>query len=247
MGEDGEWWHCASADNASDVNSRLDTRVCDLGLDSQWQRGPAYLYQDRALWPIERKFADQKAKVEVPKEEVLKKYRHLDGAKLYASELVLRTQRDHSNFTEDQQEKYELYKTAFQERKRSMTGPGSLDNGVLDHFQHGYITNDWDKLLRKTGILMRWRLKVMKASPLAGAEQSAAAVFWFRTAMPATWEAGKKGKLKHLTPVQHDEYEDLLVVRGRALEGMKAMYGVDYLPILMANTRDCSAGDAVGT
>ena len=113
--------------------------------------------------------------MEVPKEEVLKKYQHLDGAKLYASELVLRTQRDHSNFTEDQQEKYELYKTAFQERKRSMTGPGSLDNGVLDHFQHGYITNDWDKLLRKTGILMRWRLKVMKASPLAGAERSAAA------------------------------------------------------------------------
>ena len=58
-----------------------------------------------------------------------------------------------------------------------------------------------------------------------------------RTAMPTTWMAGKQGKLRDLTPVRHHTYPDLLLVRGRTKEGMKRMYGAEYLPILMASTR----------
>ena len=167
---------------------------------------------------------------------VLKKYCHPDGAKLYANDLVVECSDDivkdstKNLYTSTRRDpeypgegagktsasrvppKMELYNTAFKERRKNVTGPGSLYNEVLEYFQYGYITNNWDKLLRRTGILMRWWPKVKKMVPLAGAEREVAAMFWFRAAMPATWEAGKKGKLKRLTPVQHDVYEDLLVM-----------------------------------
>ena len=67
--------------------------------------------------------------------------------------------------------------------------------------------------------------------------QEVAKIFRIRAAMPATWTAEKQGKLCDLTPVHHNTYPDLLVARGQAEEGMKRMYGVEYLPIFMADTR----------
>ena len=43
VGEAGEWYHVPSADNAADRPSRLDSSPDDLGLDSEWLCGPAYL------------------------------------------------------------------------------------------------------------------------------------------------------------------------------------------------------------
>ena len=42
---------------------------------------------------------------------------------------------------------------------------------------------------------------------------------------------------KNLTPKRHDVYEDVLVVTGRAVEGMRQHLHVDFLPILMASIR----------
>ena len=48
---------------------------------------------------------------------------------------------------------------------------------------------------------------------------------------------GREARLRDLTLVWHHTYPDLLVVRGRGKEGMKRMYGVKFLPILMSSTR----------
>lgn len=45
-------------------------------------------------------------------------------------------------------------------------------------------------------------------------------LIWLWAAMLATWLAGKKGKLRDLTPVRHSDYEDLLMVWGRTMEGL---------------------------
>ena len=55
--------------------------------------------------------------------------------------------------------------------------------------------------------------------------------------MPATNEALVKGKLKHLTPMKHARYQDMLVVVGRASKGFKKLFQRDYLPIIMATSR----------
>ena len=80
VGDDGDglWWHVKSSDNAADRPSRLDTVPADIGLGSSWQTGPDYLTLDRADWPIERNFADRKNRVQIPKEEVVRKYRGLE-------------------------------------------------------------------------------------------------------------------------------------------------------------------------
>jgi hypothetical protein len=75
VGEDGEWWHVKSDDNAADRPSRLDSTPADLRLGSEWQDGPSYLRLERDQWPFERNFADRKNKVLIPQEEVVKKYR----------------------------------------------------------------------------------------------------------------------------------------------------------------------------
>ena len=71
----------------------------------------------------------------------------------------------------------------------------------------------------------------------AASEYNMAEMFWMRAAMPATNKAGLEGKLKHLTPKKHDVYEDVIVVTGRALEGMKHYLQKDFLPVLMSTTR----------
>ena len=117
------------------------------------------------------------------------------------------------------------------------TGPWCLDNTVLKHFDYSFVTNSREKLLRKTAILLKCLLIYKNAEHPNVEMRSAAVTFWMRAAMPATWKAGKEGKLRDLTPVKHHICSDLLVVRGQAEEGMKRMYGVKFLPILMSSTR----------
>ena len=68
-------------------------------------------------------------------------------------------------------------------------------------------------------------------------ELDMAEMFWIRVAMPATNKAGLEGRLNHLTPKKHDVYEDVVVVTGRALEGLKYYLQKEYLPIIMSSTR----------
>ena len=247
VGDNGEWWHVRSEDNAADRPSRLDSTPSDLGLGSDWQDGPGYLRLERENWPFERNFADRKTKVLIPQEEVVRKYRGMADSCGYINlhDLV-----DHSG-GEDQLDKLvnsnrvllgnmveDMRQTV--NRKNSTGepgGPGSRDNDVLKHFQFGHVTNDWQKLLNKTSLLYRWRAKVLMKKGQAASEHDMAEMFWMRVAMPATNKAGLEGKLKHLTPKKHDVYEDVVVVTGRALEGMKHYLQKDYLPVLMSSTR----------
>ena len=55
------WYHVASEDNAADRTTRLQSVPSDLGLDSDWLNGPAYLKQPLEMWPVDRNFADRKS------------------------------------------------------------------------------------------------------------------------------------------------------------------------------------------
>ena len=80
----GEWYHVASSGNAADAPSRLDTTPDMIGEGSSWQCGPDYLSLPREEWPLDRKFADQKTAVGIPKEELRKKYREIPDQKISA-------------------------------------------------------------------------------------------------------------------------------------------------------------------
>lgn len=218
-------------ENLADRNSRTDSTVVDLALDREWQCGPAFLQLEQESWPFQQKFADRKTRVGVPQDEpeVLKKYRGMGGMKLYMTDL--REDTASKLVLEDS-----IFKAAFR-RRLEVSGPGSLNNHVLEHFQHGFCINNWEKLLRRTGNLFKWRLVKTGCVGLEGAMKQAAVEFWIQAAMPATWKAGQRGKLKHLTPEQHPKYKDMLVIKGRATRGLEILYEVDFLPIIMASTR----------
>ena len=58
--------------------------------------------------------------------------------------------------------------------------------------------------------------------------------YWIEVAMPATRLALEEGKLKKLTTFQKD---GIIVVTGRAEQGIKKYYGVTFLPVLMSSER----------
>ena len=233
VGNNGEWWHVKSEHNAADRPSRLDSTPADICLGSRWQLGEEYLCSEWELWPIERNFADRKNKVLIPQEEIVKKYRGLSDSCGYINlhDLV-----DHSGGNEVNKLN-SLKDNQVNKVNKEPGGPGSMDNDVLKYFKFGYITNDWDDLLRKTAILFHWRAKVLNKKGQSVRELDMAEMFWMRVAMPATNKAGLAGKLKHLTPKKHDIYEDVVVVTGRALEGLRHYLQKDFLPVLMSSTR----------
>ena len=55
--------------------------------------------------------------------------------------------------------------------------------------------------------------------------------------MPATNQALPQGRLKHLSPMKHTKYEDMVVVVGRASKGFKQLFQKEYLPVIMSSTR----------
>ena len=74
VGEDGEWYHLSSNDNAADQPTKLTSTLDDVSMDSPWQRGPSYLYLPRDQWPINQDFATRKDSV-IPSCKIVKKYR----------------------------------------------------------------------------------------------------------------------------------------------------------------------------
>ena len=110
-------------------------------------------------------------------------------------------------------------------------------NMILELFDHGYITNDYDVLIQKTEPLFRLAAK-MRARRLPGVltltSRDLAVRFWFRMSMPATRDAVSAGRLKEMT--LQDE-EGMLVIRGRAEAGMKQLLGVEYSPVLRSSER----------
>ena len=60
VGENGEWYHVASANNPADQPTRMSSTADDISSNSPWQRGPDYLYCPRETWPVNRDFANRK-------------------------------------------------------------------------------------------------------------------------------------------------------------------------------------------
>ena len=66
--------------NAADRPTRLDTKMRDIQLGSEWQDGMPYLKLPFCDWPWERNFAHLKVSDAVPREELVSKYRGVSGA-----------------------------------------------------------------------------------------------------------------------------------------------------------------------
>ena len=108
---------------------------------------------------------------------------------------------------------------------------------ILKKFDDGFVTNDFDKLIQMTEPLFRWLSVVMdKKMPgiLSLTSKELATRFWYRVSMPATRSALAAGRLKELT-IQ--EEQDMLVIKGRAQTGMRQLFGVEFLPVLMSSQR----------
>ena len=218
VGDHGEWYFVPGTQNAADRPTRLDTVPADLSMDSAWMNGPPYLKLPVEEWPMNRDFASRRGKLRVPVEEVLRKHRS-----------QVETEQDGV-----------LVVGAVHGGDVPAGGPGCGDNYVLEHFDHGRKTNDWEKLIRSTSFLFLWvaRIKVDGEFQLVDLKaRDMATIFWIRVAMPATNKAAMEGKLKHLSPKQHGLYPDMLVVVGRAAAGMQHHFQKEYLPIIMAKTR----------
>ena len=64
-----------SSDNAADIASRVTATPADLVEGSEWQNGPAYLWQDEESWPIRTDIMG--GLQDLPQEELRKQYRHM--------------------------------------------------------------------------------------------------------------------------------------------------------------------------
>ena len=216
----GEWYHVPGSENAADRASRLRSSPGDLGLDSEWMCGPAYLKKPVGEWPINRSFAEKKSKISFPPEEVSRKFR----SKIETVGEILKGQGGVVQGDVD------------------TGGPGSKDNYVLKMVEFGTKTNDWEELIRSTTFKFYWVAKCrckrnMSDLSVDMMARELAETFWLRVAMPETNKAALAGKLKHLSPLQHSMYPDMLVVVGRAVTGFKQFFQKSYLPILMSGTR----------
>ena len=111
------------------------------------------------------------------------------------------------------------------------------NNPILEKFDYGYITNDFDKLVEMTEPLFRWLAKhVAKTHPdvLTLNSRDMSLRFWFRMSMSSTRNALAKGRLRELTVVEEDS---MMVIRGRAQAGMRQLLGAESLPVLMSCER----------
>ena len=233
VGESGEWWHIKGSDNPADRPTRLDTKPDDIMYGSTWQRGEDFLKLPRCQWPLERNFAgDGKDKVTIPRTEVNRKYRDMVEIGVHSNsvriteleEVVLRV------------EGAAVECMATRVVAENMMGPEHPDNPIVKKFLGGHITNDWQVLLKRTMVYFQWLAKVVRGRT---GDQTVSAyhmamLFWIKQAMPATRQAFKDKKLEKLTLWEKD---GMLVVSGRAMEGLKHYFGVDHLPVLMSSSR----------
>ena len=97
-----------------------------------------------------------------------------------------------------------------------------------------YVTNDWEKLVRKVQHLVYafHVVKFLSIDDISTIEASKR--LWYMSAMEATVKAIDDGRLRELDIRDHD---GLKVVCGRATVGMKKFFHKDYLPVLMGHTR----------
>ena len=110
-------------------------------------------------------------------------------------------------------------------------------NIILEKFDNGFMTNDYDILIKKTEPYFRWSARV-RAKRMTGlltlTSREMAVRFWFRICMDSTRAAKASGKLRELTL---QEEQGMLVIRGRAMSGLQQLLGAEFLPVVMACER----------
>ena len=232
VGEAGEWWHIKGTENPADRPTRLDTKPADIQYSSTWQKGNAFLHLPRSMWPFERNFAGLgRSQVTIPRKEVNKRYRDMVEGGVYTNTVKMTELERVVLSYEENKEKCMFTKVA-----ENMMGPEHTDNPIVKKFLGGHITNDWRVLLRKTMVYFQWMARVVRnrTGDQTMSAYHMAMLFWIKQAMPATRQAFKDKKLERLTLWEKD---GMLVVSGRAMEGLKHYFGVDHLPVLMASCR----------
>ena len=201
---------------------------------------------------MNRNFADRKSKVKLPMEEIRKPYREslggLDRVTCHSTsslpdqpaqavgegegKVKEALEGEKGTKGEGLDDGGDLMMVRSVAAGADTVGPGSIDNAVLKHFDYWRKTNDWDRLIRNTGYLFQWLASVQfgegQSSDMLAKEMSV--IFWMRVAMPATNRAAVQGKLKHLSPMKHSRYPDMLVVVGRAAPGLQSLFQKEYLP-----------------
>ena len=82
-------------------------------------------------------------------------------------------------------------------------------------FQGGYITNDWEVLVKRTAVFFKWMAAIArkKTDNNSMSASNIAVLFWVKQAISETWKAFREKKLKKLRMWEH---EGMLVVSGRA-------------------------------
>ena len=112
-----------------------------------------------------------------------------------------------------------------------------VSNEILKKLDNGYITHDYDELIDMTEPMFRWLARyksTKKPGYLTMTSRDMAIRFWFQYAMTDTKKAKDSGRLKELTLV---EEQGMLVIKGRAVAGMKRLLGADFLPVVMSGHR----------
>lgn len=195
-----------------------------------WQKGPAHLMLPQSDWPHNRYFATtRKNEVYISKKEVNKKYRDLVNIPEKSVRLV-----DLVEFVDNLPAEISINKV--KTIPAECQGPEHPDNEIVKKFQGGHVTNEWEVLLKRTSVYFYWSSKMTKNE--SGEKQltafDMAKYFWIRVAMSDTRKAHAEGKLRKLTLWEKD---GMLVVSGRAEEGLKLYFGEGHLPVLMSGAR----------
>ena len=98
-----------------------------------------------------------------------------------------------------------------------------------------YCTNDWDRLVQRSQILLKGAQILLKLVIDSDAIRlELAEKLWFRSAMKETITALEAGRLKNLNV---EEKDGLIVVAGRAKSGIQRFVGKNYLPVLIGSSR----------
>ena len=233
IGAEGEWVHIPGTLNPADRPTRLVTKVEELMKGREWQNGAAFLREPEVNWPVDTNYAEKKNSIKIPRQEVNKKYRDLiDGTevniRLGQLEVLGKQIEEGGGKPRDTDVVAEL--------TDDLRGPEHPNNPIVEKFQGGYITNDWEKLIRRTANLFKWITVIVKKNTEQKEvnERDMAKAFWIQVAMVETRKAHAKGKLTKLTLWEKD---GMIIVSGRASEGLKHFFGAEYLPVIMGHTR----------
>ena len=104
----------------------------------------------------------------------------------------------------------------------------------IDQLLDPHSTNDWNKLIHKTQLLLKCFRQGTLVPMDTATRITASHRLWFLTVMCQTTKALNEGRLKEL---DIRDFDGMKVVIGRAQTSIQKLFGKNYLPVIMADTR----------